>query len=158
MVKLICAIIIIISCSYVGMKMSGELSGRVKNLKDILWIVGKIEGYITALKMPAQEIYQSFAEEKGSIGQMFKSINEGNSFEKELNLFSSLTEGDRKIALDFFNSIGSFDYERQLDQAMLTQELLREQLNLAKTDFSDNSKVYRAMSFFTGVVIAILLI
>ena len=60
--------------------------------------------------------------------------------------------------VDLSDKLGAYESSRQLDEIKMTKSLLSDQLINAKKDVADNSKTYRAMSFFAGVVIAILLV
>lgn len=124
----------------------------------MLGAINKMENCISAVRMPLGEIYEELSTEKGAIGEFFSKVKTGEGWKKHLDALPGVTNGDKKILTDLSENLGNFETERQLGELKLTQNLLMSALNQAKTDMADNSKVYRAMSFFTGVIIAVLLI
>lgn len=157
-IKITCALIIILSCSFIGVKLSNALFLRVRTLSGMLGAINKMESCISTVRMPLDEIYHELSMEKGIVGEFFSKVKVGESWKKQLDILPGITSSDKQIFMDLSEKIGEYETERQLGQLKLTQNLLISSLKQAKTDMADNSKVYRTMSFFTGVVIAILLI
>ncbi len=157
-VKIICAAVIVISCSYVGVKLAGALRLRVRMLTDMVAAVEQIESCIGTVRMPLSEIYATLSMTKGAAGEFFSKVKPGESWKKQLDILTGLTSRDKALLLDLSNKLGAYETERQLDEIRLAKVMLTDALSQAKSDMLENSKVYRAMSFFTGVVIAILLI
>lgn len=157
-IKIFCALTIILSCSYIGIKLSGSLSQRVRTLSGILSAVSKIESCISTVRMPLNEIYSTLALKEGPVGEFFSKVSPGSDWKKHIHLLPGLTSQDKSLIIGLSEKLGSFETERQLDELRLAQSLLHSAYTQAKSDVADNSRVYRAMSFFTGVVIAILLI
>ena len=157
-IKIICSLVIILSCSFIGIKLSNGLFLRVRTLSGMLAAINKMESCISTVRMPLNEIYKELSLEKGIVGEFFSKVKAGENWKKQLDILPGITSTDKKIFLDLSESLGDYESERQLGQLNLTQNLLISSLKQAKTDMAENSKVYRAMSFFTGIVIAILLI
>ncbi|MBR6523682.1 MAG: stage III sporulation protein AB [Clostridia bacterium] len=157
-IKIICAAVIVISCSYVGVKMSNLMRMRVRVLTDMLAAVGHIESFISTVRMPLSEIYRTLAESKGNVGEFFSGLTAGESWAKRLEKLTGLSPQDKEMLAEFSVKLGSYDSERQLDEIRLSKSRLEANLLQAKTDLNENSRIYRSMSFFAGVVIAILLI
>lgn len=157
-IKIICAAVIVISCSYVGIKMTNFMRTRVKALTEMLAAIGHIESCISAVRMPLSEIYQTLSQARGNVGEFFRGIIPGESWGKRLEGISGLAPQDKVMLTEFSQKLGSFESERQLDEIRLVKSRLNEMLSQAKKDMTENSAIYRSMSFFTGVVIAILLI
>ena len=157
-VKILCAAAIILSCSYIGIKLSDFMHKRVRSLTEILSVVGHIESCISTIKMPLAEIYQTLAQTKGRIGEFFSGLKAGENWNGRIDIFTGLTVQDKKLICDLSDKLGAYESSRQIDEIKMTKSLLSDQLINAKKDVADNSKTYRAMSFFAGVVIAILLV
>lgn len=157
-VKFICAAVIVISCSYVGIKLSNSLRVRVRMLSEILAAIGQIEISISTVRMPLTEIYSSLSTLKGATGEFFKRVEPGISWKNQLDILTGLTAQDKALLTELSEKLGSYETERQLDELRRTQSLLTAALGQARTEMTENSRVYRSMSFFTGIVIAILLI
>ena len=149
---------IVISCSYVGIKMSNFMRLRVRALTDMLAAVGHIESFISTVRMPLSEIYGNLAGTKGNVGRFFTGLVPGESWDKRLDELPGLLQKDKEMLAEISEKLGSFSSERQLDELKLSKSKLEAALLQAKTDMNENSRIYRSMSFFTGVVIAILLI
>lgn len=157
-VKIVCAVVIVVSCSYVGIKMSNFMRMRVKALTEMLAAVGHIESFISTVRMPLDEIYNTLSETKGNVGRFFTGLSPGESWRKRLDELPGLLPQDKEMLAEFSEKLGSFSSERQLDELKLSKTRLAAALTQAKTDMNENSRIYRSMSFFAGVVIAILLI
>ena len=150
--------VIVISCSYVGIKMSNLLRVRVRTLNEMLAAVGHIESYISTVRMPLSEIYGILAGTKGNIGEFFDGLVPGESWKKRLEKLSGLSPQDKQMLTEFSEKLGASGSESQLDELRLSKTRLEAALLQAKTDMNENSRIYRSMSFFAGVVIAVLLI
>lgn len=157
-VKILCAALIVITCSMVGMKLSNLMAMRVRSLGGFLSAVAKMENAISAVRMPLEEIYAELSGEKGKMGEFFSKLSPGSNWKKHLTMFPELTAQDKVIITNLSEKLGEFDSERQLNELKYAENLLEEALVNAKADMSANARVYRSMSFFTGVVIAILLV
>lgn len=157
-IKIICSAVIIISCSYIGLKMSNFMRMRVRTLTEMLAAVGHIESCISTVRMPLSEIYRTLASSKGNVGKFFSELIPGESWEKRLDELPGLSSQDKEMLIDFSKKLGSFESERQLDELKLSKSRLTTALGQAKNDMTENSRIYRSISFFAGVVIAILLI
>lgn len=157
-VKLFCALTIILSCSFIGMRLSNALFLRVRTLSGMLGAINKMGNQISAVRMPLNEIYDELSKEKGAVGEFFSKVKTGQNWKKQLDILPGITSTDKRIFIGLSENLGEFEVERQLGQIKLTEELVASALKQAKTDMAERAKVYRAMSFFTGVVIAVLLI
>ena len=138
--------------------MSNLLRLRVRALTDMLAAVGHIESYISTVRMPLNEIYGTLARAKGNVGKFFSGLSPGESWEKRLDELNGLTPQDKEMLTEFSEKLGGSCSEEQLDEIKLSKSRLEANLLQAKTELNENSRVYRSMSFFAGVVIAILLI
>ncbi|MBR5586625.1 MAG: stage III sporulation protein AB [Clostridia bacterium] len=157
-VKILCGIVIVIACSTVGMKISNMMVQRVRSLGGFLSALAKMEGSIETVLMPLDEIYRELSGMKGKVGEFFSKLSPGCDWKKHLSFFPELTEQDKAIIVNMSEKLGEFESERQLKEIRLAQNLLEQALSGAKEEVAMNAKVYRSMSFFAGVVIAILLI
>ena len=157
-VRILCAAAIILSCSYIGVKLSDSMRKRARSLTEILSVVGHIESCISTVRMPLTEIYQNLSQTKGRVGEFFSGLNPGESWNGRIDMFGGLTVQDKKLICGLSDKLGAYESTRQLDEIKMTKNLLDDELIKAKKDVAENSKTYRAMSFFAGVVIAILLV
>lgn len=157
-VKLLCAGVIVVACSAIGIRLSNSLAMRVRSLGGFLSATDKIENSISTVRMPLEEIYADLSKTKGKMGQFFLKITPGCDWKKHLEIFPELTAQDKMIIVNMSEKLGEFESERQLKELEFAKNSLEEALSGAKTDMTSNSKVYRSMSFFAGIVIAILLV
>ncbi len=131
---------------------------RVRSLSAILAAIGHIESCIGTIRMPLGEIYDSLSEKNGVIGDFFSKLSPGERWDKHIDVFDGLLPQDKTAILNLSEKLGAYESERQLDEIKLTKNLLNDALSKAKKDVAENSRVYRTMSFFAGVVIAVLLV
>ncbi len=157
-IKLISVATIIFSCSYVGIKLSSALRLRIKLLGEMSAALSTIESYISTVKMPLNEIFQALSGIKGQTGEFFKSLVPGTSWKDQMSILNGLTAEDKKLLVKMSETLGSMDVAHQTKQISLTKNILDKTLSEAKTDLVTNSKVYRVMSFFVGVIISVLII
>ena len=157
-VKVICGAIIILSCSLIGIRLSESMHKRVRSISALLAAIGHIESCIRTVRMPLTEIYKTLSEKNGVIGEFFSKVVPGESWNKHIDVFSGLSPQDKTIICNLSEKLGAYETDRQLDEIGLTKKVLSDALEKAKKDVAENSRVYRSMSFFTGVVIAVLLI
>ena len=157
-VRIICAAIIILSCSLIGIRLSDSLHIRVRRLSALLAAIGHIESCIETIRMPLNEIYETLAEKNGMVGEFFSKIVPGENWNKHIDIFDGLSPQDKTIICGLSEKLGAYESERQLDEIKLTKCMLNDELSKAKKDVAENSRVYRSMCFFTGVVIAVLLV
>ena len=157
-VRIICAAIIILSCSLIGIRLSNCMHKRVRSLSALLAAVGHIESCIGTIRMPLKEIYEMLPEKNGMVGEFFSKIVPGENWNKHIDIFDGLSPQDKTLICGLSKKLGTYESERQLDEIRLTKSMLSDALSKAKKDVAENSRVYRSMSFFTGVVIAVLLV
>ncbi len=164
LVKILGALAIVVSCSMVGFELSSQLTKRVKILE--LWeeALRKMQSYIEYAKMPLYEIYENLAGDETAVAQFFKTLTErrgestSKSWKKTLAQANYITKKDKEILQNLAGSLGVGDYETQLKDIDFTLKNIRGAIEQAQAISLRDAKLYRSISFFAGVTIAILLV
>lgn len=166
LIKIIGSVIIVTACTFVGVELSKELMGRVKVLEEWLHALMQIQNYICYTKMPLADIYEQLEKSEGEVSGFFARVRQNLDLERstgalwklELEGVHYLSKEDKEILSQLSETLGQSDSESQVSQIELTQNRLVQNLCDAKERAKRDAKMYRALSFFTGVGIAILLI
>lgn len=164
-IRIIGGLIIILACSYVGFEISKELRGRVKALDNWARALLQIENYICYTKMPLAEIYERLANQKNASGEFFNNllkydlqiIDTKDSWNIEIEQLRYLTKEDKCILSQLAENLGKSDTDTQIQTIALAQKNIEQNLLCARENEKRDAKMYKTISFFAGVGIAILL-
>jgi len=163
--KILGSLVIIGACSFVGHQISNELRGRVKTLEGWQCALLQIENYICFTKMPLAEIYKQQSTIKGEVGDFFKKLLQYDVqrvdtkalWNKEIEKIPYMTKEDKDILLMLAENLGTSITETQVNTIELIKKNIEQNLFEAKENEKRDAKMYKTISFFTGVGIAILL-
>ena len=163
-VRIAGAVAIVASCTMLGFEFSSHLIKRVQILGVWQQVLLRMSGLIEFAKTPLYEIYETFAAEKGEVGLFFssllKSIGEETlkCWKKNMSKMKWLSKKDEEILINLAKGLGKGDTDTQLKDIGFAYESISAALIQAKTECTRDSKLYRSISFFAGVTVAILLI
>ncbi|GAA0177227.1 stage III sporulation protein SpoIIIAB [Clostridium sediminicola] len=171
-IKLICSLIIIISCTLLGIKYGENLRKRVEELNSLLQAVNQMKVHIQYTFTPIPEILNDIAKKSSEpLATIFNNISEKlflnavdsihEAFIEELskeNHELHLKNDDTEILLDLAKSLGDTDVEGQSNVLNLIDMKLKKQIKSAETELEKNLKVYRYLGFSIGATIVILII
>lgn len=168
-VKLIGALILVLSGAMLGYDFSKRLTMRANVLSEFLNSLLYIENSMSYICMPLAEIFSSLSNTaRGETGCFFEYMandlkNIGNQSVGEIwdsNMTRcnfSLNKEDYIPLKDFAMGLGSTGMEEQLKNIALCRIRLENCLADAKEDIKKYSKMYRGLGFFGGLLVAIIL-
>ncbi len=163
-VKILGAIAIITSCTMLGFELSSHLIKRVRTLEVWQQVLRRMSGMVEYAKMPLYEMYEIFAEEKGEVGAFFSSLLKCGgettlkSWKKNMGGMRWLSKPDTEILLNLAKGLGKGDTDTQIKDIEFAISGISSALGQAKEISARDAKMYRSISFFAGVTVAILLI
>ncbi|MBR2472307.1 MAG: stage III sporulation protein AB [Clostridia bacterium] len=163
-VKIAGAVAIIASCTMLGFELSSHLIKRVQILGVWQQVLQRMNGLIGYAKTPLYEIYETFATEEGEVGMFFSSLlkcggeDTLKSWKKNMGKMKWLSKKDEEILINLAKGLGKGDADTQIKDIEFAYDGISAALIQAKTICTRDSKMYRSISFFAGVTVAILLI
>jgi len=163
-VKIIGALAIIASCTMLGFELSSHLIKRVHILEVWQQVLQRMSGLIRHTKTPLYEMYEIFAAEKGEVGAFFSSLlkcggeSTFESWKRNMNEMKWLSGADAEILLNLAKGLGTGDLDTQIKDIDFALDGITSALHQAKEISARDAKMYRSISFFAGVTVAILLI
>ncbi|MBR2878904.1 MAG: stage III sporulation protein AB [Clostridia bacterium] len=163
-VKIAGAIAIIASCTMLGFELSSHLIKRVRILEAWQQVLLRMSGLIRYAKTPLYEIYETFSSEKGEIGEFFTALRKCrgetalNSWKKNIGEMKWLAKTDMEILVNMAKGLGEGDVDEQIKDIEFAYDGITSALDKAKEISARDAKMYRSISFFAGVTVAILLI
>ena len=163
-VKILGAIAIIASCTMLGFELSSHLIKRVRVLETWQQVLRRMSGLIEYAKTPLYEMYEIFAAEKGEVGLFFSSLlkcsgeSTEKSWKKSMSEMKGLSKTDSDILMNLAKGLGQGDTDTQLKDIEFALVGIGTALEQAKAVSIRDAKMYRSISFFAGVTVAILLI
>lgn len=171
-IKVICSLVIIISCTLLGVKYGENLRKRVEELNSLLQAVNLMKVHIQYTFTPIPEILEDIANKSNEpLASLFRNISEilfqnavdsvHEAFTEELskeNHELHLKNDDKSILLDLAKSLGDTDVEGQNNVLSLIEMKLKKQIKSAEIELDKNLKVYRYLGFSIGATIVILIV
>lgn len=162
-VRIIFSLIIVLSCRFIGNEMADILKRRVTVLDSFICAISMVEDYISALSMPLNDIYLNISTHIKPLADFFIKLSSSPlsteaAWKKELKSISSLTDEDRKIIISMASTLGTSDTETQLNNLRLVKKRLTDNLCDASEKVKSDSGMYKSVSIFTGIGLAVLLI
>ena len=163
LIKIFSALAIVASCFYIGREMADNLKRRAETLDGFICALSMTGDFISALSMPLCDIYKNLAEHIKILNPFFTQLANSSqpssvSWKTALKTVRCLTDDDRKIILSMSKTLGMCDIETQINSLNLTMKQLRGNLEDAKTKIKSDAGMYKSVSLFTGIGIAVLLI
>ena len=147
-----------------GFELSSHLIKRVHLLEVWQQVLRRMSGLVEYAKTPLNEIYEIFAAEKGEIGLFFSSLlkcggeNTLKSWKKNISVMKWLSKTDSEILMNLAKGLGKGDVDTQIKDIEFALAGITSELNQAKEISARDAKMYRSISFFAGVTVAILLV
>ena len=162
-VKIFLVLAIVASCCYIGHEMANNLKQRAVILEAFISAISMTEDFISALSMPLCDVYRSLAEHIKILNPFFLQLADSPqspylSWKASLKAVHYLTDDDRKILLSMAKTLGMCDSETQINSLRLTKKRLCCNMEEAKEKIKSDAGMYKSVSLFTGIGIAVLLI
>ena len=159
-IKVIGFLIIVGTCSLVGLEISKELSGRVRVLSNWVGTVSSMQGSIERLKMPLDEIYAEFVSRGGLLSDFFSKVIGGDekAWKREVCRIKYLNKKDIVLLSKLGSGLGGLVKDEQIKFLQYIKGQLEENLAEAKGADTNDGKMYKSVSFFAGIGLAVLLV
>lgn len=155
MLKMLSCVLIISCSTIVGFSYSTKLYERKKILENFVLL---LKNYSTRIRYNSQCLSvvfsdnfmnYSFCDDKPFCDQWIKMLEQ---------YFKILSVDDIRILTDFSKSVGTADEQSEQKNIEMYTKLLQANIEKAKDDIAQKSKLYRTLGLSLGLVIAILLI
>ena len=171
MIKLLGAVLIVFSTTWVGWDMAKRLVARPKQIRDIRAALQILEAEIMYGHMPLREAVLKLAKQiPAPISSGFTLFADNlngenqtvtNAWRKsmeEMRKWTELEEKELEILLQFGETLGKHDRDTQQKQIQLTLTHLEREELMALDKQSKYDKMVKSLGFFSGLLIAILLL
>ena len=148
------------TCTAVGIEISKELSGRVKVLLEWIGAVKLMQCNIAQFKTPLDGIYKEIGKNGGTLRPFFENIQSGDTKEwkREISRMKYLSKKDILVLNKLGCGLGEKLADEQISFLDYIKNLLEENLKEAKHTEKNDGKMYRSLSFFAGIGLAVLLV
>lgn len=168
MLKVMGCILIIFSASLAGFYFSGRLNQRKNFLKAFISFLKSLE---IQLRYSGEDIFQLIPKCSDSeilkpffinlTAEKVKDISFSELWRKAVNSSAkscNLKKSDCQALIDFGGSLGTTDTSGELSHIKLYEEVFSKALENAQEDLDKKSKLYKAMGFFLGTSIALMIV
>lgn len=171
-IKIIGCILIVCSCSGMGMHFSKELRNRISDLREIKKLIYLLKGDIRYAHTPLPEAVQALSirhegKFKNFLTVIARRLQElgGVSFytiwkeavEKELNN-TSLNNKDLKALSVLGESLGYLDKDMQINTLELYIEQIEAEIHELSRSVKEKSYMYNALGVMGGIFIIIIMV
>jgi len=171
-IKIVGCVLILSSSAGMGWYFSGELRGRIQDLKDLKRILSLLRGDIRYANTPLPEAVQALSvRHDGKYKVFFSKIAErlielgGVSFSdiwkeaiaKELSN-TSLNKKDLQTLTQFGENLGYLDKEMQLNTIDLYLSQIDEEIKDLSKNVKEKSYLYNSLGILGGIFITILML
>ena len=159
-IKIIGFFVIVGTCTAVAIEISKELSGRVKVLLEWIGAVKLMQCNIAQFKTPLDGIYKEIGKNGGTLRPFFENIQSGDTKEwkREISRMKYLSKKDILVLNKLGCGLGEKLADEQISFLDYIKNLLEENLKEAKQTEKNDGKMYRSLSFFAGIGLAVLLV
>ncbi len=162
LIKVLGGLVIVVACCCVGFEMSKELSGRVRVLGEMAAALEKMHSLISYSKTPLTELYAELAGDDSMAQRFFMSVEWSepprSGWKKAIKQLPYITKSDAQILQRLADNLGRSDSENQLSDIKFAEAEINAALGQAKALEARDSRMYKSVSFFAGIGIAVLLI
>lgn len=159
-IKIIGFFVIVSTCTAVGIEISKELSGRVKILLEWINAVKLMQCGISQFNTPLDGIYKEIGQTDGMLKTFFENVRGGDikSWKYEICRMKYLSKKDILVLNKLGGGLGEKLADEQIGFLDYIKNLLEENLKEAKLAEKNDAKMYKSVSFFAGIGLAVLFI
>lgn len=172
MLKLLAAIMVVVSSTVLGFSLSREFSRRTAQLRELQVLMQMFENEIRFLSSVLVNAFEKLCKSSKSEIKIFfletiinLESHEGygakEAWEKAVKdniKYTSLNDEDREILLEFGNILGSTDKEGQINNIRHLISRLKIQENKAEELRRRNESMYKKLGLLGGLAIVIVLL
>ena len=160
-IKFLTLILILSSCTYIGVLISKKYISREKQLKEMKNALNIFSTKVKFTYEPIPQIYSEISKKvKYGIGEIFEiasknmeNLNAGDAWNDALDkVNTNMTKEDIEILL------GKVDMEGQISEVELVDSFLNTQIEKAEEEKTKYSKMYKTLGITVGLAVVIILI
>lgn len=146
---------------FYGFSASRRYSKRIKFLESMILFIDFVENQIRFLGSTVESIFEEAINSHNFVDLFFlKDVkNNGNSrfcMEYQESILISISEFEH-VSL-FLSELGCRDIDGEIAHCKVYKEIIKNDLEGAKTDFNNKGKLYKSMSVLTAAALMIILI
>ncbi len=170
--KLTGSIIVIVSCSFLGLILSRDCKRRPAQLRELQSILQMFENQISYLSDVIMEAFERISRIGGSDTCAFftrtieilkknKTISASEAWEravKQCICRTALNKEDEEILLAFGKMLGNTDLDGQIKNIRLTLGQLKLQEDKAEESRRKNENMYKSLGVLGGIAVVIVLL
>ncbi|MFC0014789.1 MULTISPECIES: stage III sporulation protein SpoIIIAB [Allobacillus] len=169
--KWIGMLLILFTCTWVGLDKSNRYKGRTNQLREFIQALQLMEAEMTFGKLPIQSLFQLLSEQLSQpVSNFFDDINKRllnvdgslqDVWQETIHIHShrlALTKKDLHVLKQFGNTLGLHDLVQQKKQIELASIHLHKQLNESVEEEKRFANMSRTLGLLTGVLIVLVLI
>ncbi|MDQ0158597.1 stage III sporulation protein SpoIIIAB [Alkalibacillus sp. S2W] len=169
--KWVGAILILLTCTWVGIDFANQYKKRPQQIRDLLQALQIMEAEIVYAQKPIETICRYISKQLSfPIGSLFQRlVNELNETEISLDdcwenvieeewHFTALKSKEKQIMLQFGQSLGRHNIEQQRKQIQLARVHLQYELDEALEEEKRFSSMYRVLGVLSGLLFVLILI
>ncbi|HEX2946440.1 MAG TPA: stage III sporulation protein SpoIIIAB [Clostridia bacterium] len=172
LLKIVGSLVVILSCSFLGLILSRDCSRRPQQLRELQTLLQMFENQISYLSDVLIEAFERVNRvansETGLIfGRAAEILGKGeaqsaaNAWEQAVRQCirrTALNREDEEVLVEFGKLLGSTDLEGQIKNIRLTMEALRIQEKKAEESRSKNETMYKSLGILGGIAVVIVLL
>ncbi|SES87000.1 stage III sporulation protein AB [[Clostridium] polysaccharolyticum] len=172
LLKILGAILTIVSCSALGFYFSNEMNVRVKQLRELKKYVTILRGDIRYGGTPLPEAISNLASRSPGAFHAFLHHVSEQLYQSKGGTFSeiwgksvwsdlkdtSLTGNDKEGLIRFGDTLGYMDREMQVNTIDLYLNQLQEEINDQASVAKERTKLYNVLGIMAGIFITIVMI
>jgi len=170
--KIIGSIIVVLSCSFLGFILSGDLSRRPRQLRELQGLLQMFENQISYLSDVLTEAFERIAKAgRSDVGTFFSRTIEILHEDRMLCASEAWTRAvrdsirktalnreDEEVLYDFGKMLGNTDLDGQIKNIRFTLEQLGMQEQKAEESRRKNENMYRSLGMLGGFAVVIVLL
>lgn len=147
-----------------GFLESYKLRLRVETLETFLKVIGLMETQMRFYQLPLRQIMEKHSGDMALLWQCHLLLQTGKSFEQAWKSAveagtkgKGLKEKDKRLICAFGEELGRTDIDGQIAHCRVTEQLLQEQLQIAREEKKKKSKLFTMLGLFCGTGAALLI-
>lgn len=171
MIKTAACIMVIFAATFTGYLWGEGLKKRTEQLRELQRCIYQLQNEVVFTYTPLPEAFYNVAcKADNGVGRIFNEVSQllyANETDSVFEAFSAVlgkkddlyfNNEDRRLILSFSKNLGETDLEGEKKIFALTLDNLKQHVASAEDKMEKDIKMYRALGFTSGTMIAIMLI